>query len=162
VLAAIAIGAGGGAVIDLRSRRVPNAVTATLAVAGLGLALWGATGVTLRASLEGLALGLVLMLPAHIFGATGAGDVKLFAAIGAVIGVERVLPAFLDSVIVGGVLAVVVALHRRRLTQTLIGAAGFIASGGATAAEIEHPARHNRFAYAPAIAIGAVLAVLGR
>lgn len=161
VLAAIVAGAGSGAVIDLRTRRVPNVVTAGLAVAGLGLAAWGASGVTLGASLEGLALGLALMLPGHIVGATGAGDVKLFSAVGAVVGVQRVLPAFLGAAIVGGLIAVMVAVRRRRLKETLAGTARLVASGGATAAEIEHVAQHNRFAYAPAIALGAVLAVLG-
>jgi hypothetical protein len=39
--------------------------------------------------------------------------------------------------------------------------ASLVATRGASAAAIEAPARHNRFAYAPAIAIGALLAALG-
>src|SRR5258708_31949575 len=46
------------------------------------------------------------------FGATGAGDVKMFAAAGAVLGAGRVLPAFLFMVIAGGVFAVGIAWRR--------------------------------------------------
>lgn len=161
VLATLVAGTGLGALIDLRTRRVPNAVTGALAVAGCGLAIGGWSGVTVGASLLGLGLGLVLMLPAHVFGATGAGDVKLFAAVGAVVGVDHVVRAFLYALVAGGVLALVVAAVRRNLRQTLAGTARLLATGGGAAADIEHPARHNRFAYAPAIAVGAVLAALG-
>jgi prepilin peptidase CpaA len=39
-------------------------------------------------------LAFVLMFLLHVFGAMGAGDVKLFAAIGAVMGAHLVLPTF--------------------------------------------------------------------
>jgi hypothetical protein len=40
-------------------------------------------------------------------------------------------------------------------------AAELVKSGGANAAAIEHPTRNNRFAYAPAIAVGTLVAALG-
>jgi hypothetical protein len=57
------------------------------------------------------------------------------------------------------VLALVVALRRRRLAHTVSMTARLVA-GGTTAAAIESPAADNRFAYAPAIAIGVVMAAL--
>jgi Flp pilus assembly protein protease CpaA len=59
------------------------------------------------------------MMPGHIFGATGAGDVKLLAAAGALLGPKDTIYAFLYTAIAGGVLALVVAVARRRLSQTL-------------------------------------------
>jgi prepilin peptidase CpaA len=153
-------GAGAGAIIDLRTRRVPNELTAGLAAAGLLLAALGVTGVTVLSSLLGIALGLALMLPGHILGATGAGDVKLFAATGAIVGVGLVLPAFLYTALAGGVIGLVVAIRRRRLKRTIDLTATLIATRGANADEITSPRANNRFAYAPAIAIGAILAVL--
>ena len=161
VFGALLAGAGTGAVIDLRTRRVPNVVTASLALTGIGLAATGLSGVTIGASLLGLALGLALMLPGHLFGATGAGDVKLFAAIGSVVGWDRVVHTFLDVAIVGGLIALLIAVWRRQLKQTVGGTASLIASGGGTRAVIESAGRPNRFAYAPAIALGALLAALG-
>ena len=161
VLVALALGVGTGAFIDLRTRRVPNALTIPLAVAGLACAAGGISGLTIRAALFGLALGLLLMLPGYVFGATGAGDVKLLAAAGAWLGPAHVGVAFLYTAIVGGVLALVVARRRRRLGLTLEGASRIITTRAANVVEIEHPAANNRFAYAPAIAAGSMLAALG-
>ena len=66
MLAAIAVGAGSGAVIDLRTRRVPNPLTATLAAAGIASAACGISGLSVAASFGGFVLGLALMLNAEI------------------------------------------------------------------------------------------------
>jgi prepilin peptidase CpaA len=161
VVGTLVAGAGAGAVIDLRTRRVPNVVTGTLAVTGILLAVSGASGVTVLSSFAGLALGLAIMMPGHVIGATGAGDVKLFAAAGAVIGAGRILPAFLYTALAGGLIAILVALLRRRLRHTLATTATLVVTRAANVAEIESPRANNRFAYAPAIAIGVVLAALG-
>jgi len=73
----------------------------------------------LLTSLEGCAFAFGLMLILHIFGAMGAGDVKLFASIGAVIGAKLVLPTFLVVVLVGGVLAVVTMIRGGVVRETL-------------------------------------------
>ena len=120
VTAVVAIGMGAAAVIDLRTRRIPNILTATLAAIGIGLAAAGFGRVGLGASLLGCLLGLAFMMPGHIFGATGAGDVKLLAAAGALLGPTDTIYAFLYTAMAGGVLALVVAVARRRVSQTLV------------------------------------------
>ena len=140
---------------------MPNPLTALLASSGLVFAACGISGVTVGASLAGFALGLVLMLPGHLLGATGAGDVKLFAAIGTLIGPAHIVTAFFYTALAGGVLALIVALRRHRLQQTLGGTARLIAAAAANAPAIESPLSNNRFAYAPAIAVGTMLAALG-
>jgi prepilin peptidase CpaA len=149
-------------VVDVRQRRVPNVLTMGLASVGLLLAMSGRGAVGIGGSLGGLALGLALLLPAHVFGATGAGDVKLLAAFGALLGPADVFDAFLRAAILGGVMALTVALWRGRLRETLYGTAMLVTTRSrTTTAMIEHPAANNRFPYAPAIACGAVLVVLG-
>ena len=160
VTAVVAIGMGAAAVIDLRTRRIPNILTATLAAIGIGLAAAGLGRVGLGASLLGCLLGLAFMMPGHLFGATGAGDVKLLAAAGALLGPTDTIYAFLYTAIAGGVLALVVAVARRRVSQT-IASTGRLMSGDEQArTEIESTSSDNRFAYAPAIAIGVVLVAL--
>jgi prepilin peptidase CpaA len=161
VLATVAAGTGTGAAIDLWTRRVPNPLTVLIAATGIVLAATGVSGLSVGASFAGFALGILLMLPGHVIGATGAGDVKLFAAVGALIGPALILTAFIDTAIAGGAFALVIAIRRRRLRQTLGGTARLIATGAANVIEIESPHVDNRFAYAPAIAVGAVIAALG-
>ena len=158
--AVLAAGLAAAVVIDLRSRRIPNLLTATMALLGLGLAATGFSGLTLAAAVWGMVLGLLLMLPGHLFGATGAGDVKLMAAVGAIVGPGLVIPAFLFTCIAGGVLAVAVAIGRRRLAATVAGTGRIIAGPVAARSEIHRAAASRRFAYGPAIAAGSVIAVL--
>jgi prepilin peptidase CpaA len=161
---AVSAVAGSGAlsaVTDLRVRRVPNWLTLGVAATGLALAALHATRVSLVSAVLGFVVGLIVMLPGHIIGATGAGDVKLFAALGTLLGPTRTLTAFVYTAIFGGLLALFVAVRRHRLHDTLENAATFVATAGANVTLIEQPSANNRFAYAPAIALGALAAVLG-
>jgi prepilin peptidase CpaA len=156
----VAASGGASAFVDLRCRRVPNAITLGTAAVGIGFAGLHATGLTVAASLAGLAVGLLLMLPGHVIGATGAGDVKLFGAVGTLLGPAGIAVAFLYTAVAGGLLAVFVAVRRRRLRATVEQTAALVRTGGANASDIEAPSNDNRFAYAPAIAIGALVAAL--
>lgn len=146
--------------VDIRVRRIPNTLTATLAGIGVGLAASGISGVSLGASVAGFILGFLLMMPGHALGATGAGDVKFMAAVGAIVGPSLVVSAFLFTAVAGGVLALAVAARRQRLGATIAGTGRLIAAPGDAKKEIRAKTVSSRFAYGPAIAIGSVLAAL--
>lgn len=158
----LASGLVAATVIDLRTRRIPNALTAALAAAGFVMALTGVSRVTPLAAAVGFGLGMLLMLPGRVLGATGGGDVKLMAAVGAVIGPGPVVSAFLVTAIAGGVLALAVAARRGRVGVTLAGTGRLVTTPSEAKRELEAPARANRFAYGPAIAIGGLAAALMR
>ncbi len=147
-------------IVDLRTRRIPNELTAAMAGTGVGLAAAGVSGVSLGGSLLGLALGLALMMPGHLFGGTGAGDVKLMGAVGAIVGPALVVSAFLFTAVAGGVLAVAVAARRRRLVATFAGTGRLIAAAAGPREDVRTAPAARRFAYGPAIAVGSVLAGL--
>src|SRR4051812_16073961 len=131
-----------------------------MAASGIGLALMGLSEVSPLASTAGLLVGLMLMMPGHAMGATGAGDVKLMAAVGAIVGIKLVVTAFLYTAIAGGVLAVVIALQRRRFSATVAGTGRLIAAPSDAPHELRAASPASRFAYGPAIAIGSVVAAL--
>jgi prepilin peptidase CpaA len=160
-IAIVALGVGTCAVVDLKTRRVPNALTLALTTTGIASAALGWSGISVKASLFGLAIGFLLMLPGHIIGATGAGDVKLVAALGAILGPADAMRAFFYTALAGGVLALWVAYRRRRLAITVERTTQLIVTGAANVVEIESPLAHNRFAYVPAIAAGSLLAAFG-
>ena len=161
VFATIAAGVGAAAIVDLGTRRVPNVLTISMAAAGIALAAAGVGHVGVAASIAGCVLGAALMLPGHVLGGTGAGDVKLLAAAGTLMGPSVTLRAFVITCIAGGVMAVWVAMRRGRLMKTCGATATLVATAGANAGDIESPRSDNRFAYAPAIAAGVMLAALG-
>jgi prepilin peptidase CpaA len=159
-VSAVAAGGASSTAVDLYARRIPNKLTFATALVGIAIAVTGVGPLTVTEAAFGFVIGLVLMLPGYIVGATGAGDVKLFAALGTLLGPSGVLLAFLYTALAGGALAIIVALQRRMLRETVARAAMLISTGGSNVGEIE-TARVNRFAYAPAIAIGALIAALG-
>ena len=159
-LIALVVGLATATVIDLKSRRIPNELTAAMAGVGIGLAATGTSGITVAASFAGFFLGLLLMTPGYVLGATGAGDVKLMGAVGAIVGPALVVSAFLFTAIAGGVLAVLVAAKRQRLATTLAQTGRLVAGPGQATEKIRGAPSANRFAYGPAIAAGSVVAAL--
>lgn len=94
--------------MDMRERRIPNALV--LAALGLGLAFqcWshGFNGGLL--ALAGVAVGTLFFLPFHIAGALGAGDVKFMGALGAALGPVGALIAGAFSLMAGAILGLAV------------------------------------------------------
>ena len=158
-LVVLTLGLAAAVITDVRTRRIPNWLTGSIAGAGFGIAFGGGTVTPLQAAL-GLLTGLLLMMPGHLIGATGAGDVKLMAAVGSVVGPDLAFRAFLYSAVAGGVFAVAVAMHRGILTSTLQDAGRLVTSPAGARQAIESPARANRFAYGPAIAAGTLVSMM--
>jgi prepilin peptidase CpaA len=125
VLLALLIGA---AVYDVRYRKIPNWLTLAGIVVGFAInfGIGPPEGGVLFA-LEGFALGFGLYMALYVLRAMGAGDVKLMAAVGALVGWERWLGIFLITAIVGGIMAFVLAAIRGRLKRTIFNV-GFILS----------------------------------
>jgi prepilin peptidase CpaA len=103
---------------DLRSRRIPNALT----VSGLAAALLlrGIAGPeALIEGLIGVLLALVVTLPFLMLGVIGGGDVKLLMAIAGFMGPRHFLWAAAIIAIIGGMVGVVDAGRRGVLLPVL-------------------------------------------
>ena len=112
VLVALLVAA---AVIDWRTYRIPNWLTVGGMVFGL---IYNTVSVQpwhdgLLGALAGLGVGLVILLPLYALRVMGAGDVKLMAMVGAIVGLPDIVHAALYSLIVGGIAAVGFALYHR-------------------------------------------------
>ena len=106
---------------DVRYRRIPNLLVAGLLIGGLtiNISFGGLSGGL--ASVEGLGLAFLPMFLIHLFGAMGAGDVKLFGAVGAVVGVSLVPLTFVIVVMLGAVLAIYTMMRSGTVFSTLHG-----------------------------------------
>lgn len=127
-------------VTDVTTHRIPNALLApALSVAILAAtALGGLSGLLM--TLSGLGIGLAMMLPFYAFGAMGAGDVKLLGIAGAFLGPHGALIAGAMTFIAGAVFGLLWLAWRFARPGI-----GYL--------------QENRFAYAPAIAVGASIAI---
>ena len=109
-----------GCVWDLRTRKIPNELVATILVTGFLFALFSPNIVpALGRALAGVAVGFGIWIPFYLVGAIGAGDVKFFAAAAAWLGPSATWRAALAAGVAGGVLAVVFLVRERRLGSTL-------------------------------------------
>src|ERR1700733_15502199 len=154
--------ASGSAVYDVASRRIPNFLT--LPGLAFGLALHGLLGGwrdSANAALGGLVCGLIFLV-FYLAGGMGAGDVKLIAAVGCIAGMPHIVYLLVLTAISGGVMAVVLALARGRLQETIMNV-GAIASHHTHQGLQPHPDLNLtntstlRLPYALAIAGGSML-----
>jgi len=129
----LAVGTAAG--IDVRERRLPNAITYPGIITTLAVAAFAGLSV-LASAIGGLLLAGGLMAVAFWFGrgSLGLGDVKLSAFVGGFLGIAGVPHYLLFGTLLGAVMAVLL----------LIGGKG----------------RRATFAYGPALVAGAVLAVI--
>jgi prepilin peptidase CpaA len=121
VLAAVA------AVFDHRTGKIPNQLTMGF-IAGAPLAhavtalqvepTWQAASVAAGGSLAGAAIGALLPLLLMRVGAMGAGDVKLFAALGAVAGAGFMMHAETYAFLFAMTHGLVVVARKKALSST--------------------------------------------
>jgi len=108
------------AVIDVEQRRIPNWLTYPGIVGGIALRglLMGWDGTA--SALAGCVLAGGIFLLFYVVRAMGAGDVKLAAAIGSLLGPRDAVVMLLATAICGGVLAIVYAAYRQRVWATFV------------------------------------------
>ena len=116
------------AYFDARTRRIPNWLTVSGVLAGIALNTFLYPGLSgLWFALKGLALAFGVYLALHLLRAMGAGDVKLMAAVGSIVGAGDWFGIFLITAVAGGILSIVVSIAKGRLGKTLFNV-GFILS----------------------------------
>jgi prepilin peptidase CpaA len=151
------------ALVDLRSHRVPNLVSLGGLVAALALyaGLLGTGADGLLTGLAGMAVGLLVLLPFHVMGGMGAGDVKLMAMAGAFLGPQHALLAAGLTLAAGSLMGLGILLMKHGtgyMARRYVSAFQCLAVTGKWSyvpPAADEPAA-VRFPYALAIALGAL------
>jgi prepilin peptidase CpaA len=114
VVVAFALTAGAG---DARWRKIPKAFATAGILAGLGFHIYtGGFLSSLAACLIAFAVGVTFFQ----LGAIGGGDVKLITALAAMLGLRQWLLAMEIAIFVAAAMALVQAVRRGLLRQTLV------------------------------------------
>lgn len=151
---------------DIRFRRVPNWLTFPTMFVGIGyhIVTGGLPGLLL--SLGGLLVGFGVLVVFYMFGGMGAGDVKLMAAIGALLGPKDVLFAAVYTAIIGGMYAVILLVtqrrNRRALERFALMTKALVSTGHLTYIPKGESEETTPLCYGIAIAVGTLVALLQR
>ncbi len=163
-IAILFVGLVAAVVSDLFSHRVPNSLTFSMMLVALVLHIWFGHWEGLAFTFFGLVAGLLCFLPFHLLGTMGAGDVKLLAAVGAIVGPGTVVITALMTILAGGLIALVYITARGGLLVMLRRYSSMLALLAARQPQYIPPAPGEaaglRFSYALAIACGTVLAII--
>jgi prepilin peptidase CpaA len=163
VLAAIAISSV-AAMTDIRSRRIPNWLTYSAMLLGVGLHTIANGAQGFFFSTGGLFLGLALLIVFYLAGGMGAGDIKLMGAVGALLGPKGVFIAFIFTALVGGIYAIVLLLVRFRVTETVVRLSTMFSSlrsgTGLTSISADQTRKMLVLNYGVAIALGVFLSII--
>ena len=157
--------AGTAVVTDIRSHRISNALCLFGIGAGFALHLSGAGFATaLVQGMGGLLIGAAFLLPLYLLGGMAAGDIKLMAAIGCIVGVPSAVVAALYSLTSGALLGLAYMVLRGGLPEIRErywqAFSVFIRTFRFALAPPKPGAvSQSRFPYAVAIAVGSLLAV---
>jgi len=104
------------AVLDVRTRRLPNWLTLGGLVVGLLLAAWDGH---FSSAAKGAAYALAIYVPLFALRAMGGGDVKLMAAVGAFAGYRAWPYIFILTAIIGGFAALALVVRSGATARTL-------------------------------------------
>jgi prepilin peptidase CpaA len=109
---------GSSMTFDVAQRRIPNWLNIAGIVGGLVLNIWKGTP-QLFESFLGFGLGVAILLIPFAFGWVGAGDVKLFGAVGAIFGLSWIPRLFFYSSVLGLASALLSFATTRSVTKQL-------------------------------------------
>jgi prepilin peptidase CpaA len=107
------------AVQDVRTRRIPNWLTFSMAGCGLLASVLWDGGIAPMQALAGLLVGFAVPFVLFLLGAVGAGDVKLLAGIGAWVGPWPILAVLVIEKLVGLAIVLVQCAWSGKLKELL-------------------------------------------
>ncbi len=107
-----------GALLDWRSRRLPNWLTIPGILMGVAVHTWMSGWHGALFAVEGAALALLLLLTPVLIRVLGAGDWKLMGAVGAFLGPVLMLCVLLGSILGSGIMAFIQMIYARRVMET--------------------------------------------
>ncbi len=152
----VAIAAG---ILDLVSMRIPNWLTYPAIIMGLLIALVPGYGMGIANSLLGLLVAFLPTLILFMMGSIGGGDVKLLAAMGAILGYPLIVDVMFYAVVVGAAIGMLMIVWTGRVIRTLKEFKGLIMMFIYPGLKAEVPAQDLRTPFGVAVALGTLWAI---
>lgn len=145
---------------DIKYYKIRNKITVTFILTGLltGFCIQGCKGVL--NSFFGIVLPCVLLFALYAIRMLGAGDIKLFCALGAIFGWKYIIAIMAYSFLAGGIIAILLMATRRNAKIRFIHFCNyfkmvFLLQSFRPYSEFEDKEDNGKFRFAYAVFIGA-------
>jgi prepilin peptidase CpaA len=148
---------------DVSAHKIKNWLTLTAALAGVALNFVEKGPAGLVMAVQGWLVPVLALMLLYRLNMMGAGDIKLFAAMGSLMGLEFVTLCFIFSVFTGGVIAFVILIREKALAARMIKIIRYFCLMAATGRIMPYVARgdnSSKFIFSAAIVPGAIVQLL--
>lgn len=150
---------------DIRSYRIHNSIVVSAFVAGLILNLIQRGFHGLLLSLLAALIPIVILFPLFALRMLGSGDIKLFCAIGSIMGIEFIFNSMIFAFLAGGVISLGITLTRKNTLERLRYMAAYLKSIYLSHSILPYTSFSNKkdgakFHFSPAIAAGCLIQIM--
>lgn len=149
---------------DIKTYKIKNKIVLTFMILGMGanVVTDGIKGI--KVSLLGLITPILILFILYALRMLGAGDIKLFSAIGSIMGVKFAIYSMAFSFLSGGIIAIIILVLRKNGVERLrylwlYMKNTFLSMSIQPYTEFEDKRDTGKFRFAYAIFVGTVLAL---
>jgi len=148
-------------VIDVKTRRIPNWLTVSLTLIGLGNSFIAEGLIGLGGHTIAMLIGLITFFLFYLLKVFGAGDAKMMASLGAIMGFPFIIYASVMVIIVGGIISFFLLVKKNGLREIWFVLTSFIKALFSGNLKDFHgwinDTSENTFPFSIAITIGSVI-----
>jgi prepilin peptidase CpaA len=150
---------------DIRSYRIHNSVVVSGIAAGLTLNLIQSGFSGLLMSFIAAIIPIAVLLPLFVLRMLGSGDIKLFCAIGAIMGIQFIFNTILFAFLAGGIISLGIMLARKNTPERVRHMTTYIKSIYLSHSLLPYINFSNKneggkFHFSPAIAVGCLIQII--
>ncbi|MGD0906279.1 MAG: A24 family peptidase [Candidatus Acidiferrales bacterium] len=104
--------------IDWRTRRIPNWLTVSGVIGGIAIHTYVSGWIGAFIAILGVVAAMIILLPCVLLRAMGAGDWKLMAALGSILGPLMMLFVLVAAIFLAGLMALFMVVRAKRVKET--------------------------------------------
>lgn len=146
---------------DLKENKIKNKHLLIFIIIGVILSILSNGILGIRDSLLGIIVPFLLLFIFFVFRMLGAGDIKLFCAIGSIMGVSFVINNIIYSFLLAGVVVILKLLFTKKIISTFKGIYYYFANMFLTQSVSEFESTTNdKFPFAIAILLGTISQII--
>ena len=146
---------------DIKENKIKNKHLLYGIITGLAISIITGGVASLKDSILGIIIPFVILIAFYSMRMLGAGDVKLYCTIGAIMGVNFVINNLIYTFLIAGILVIIMLILKRKLFEVIKGIYYYFKALIIGRSIIEFPqSKGNKFPFAIAIFTGTIIQII--